>query len=110
MPLSTIFPGLARIFRQMPGVAPGAQIGSKILRRIRGCDLVRGCRQSFAFGRVLSLPADRTFRLAIHHKEPFLTVIYSSHFTTFRFGATPPAQANQENTRWRFRTGSPVQT
>ena len=59
--LSTIRPGSSFLFREMPSVTPGAQIGTKFFWRIGGCDLVRGCRQSFTFACVLPLAADRTF-------------------------------------------------
>jgi hypothetical protein len=42
----------------------------KFLWRIGGCDLVCGCRQSFTFACVFSLPADLTFWFVVHHK-PF---------------------------------------
>jgi hypothetical protein len=41
-PSSATFLGFACGFRQAPGVAPLAAVRSK-LRRIRDCDLVRGC-------------------------------------------------------------------
>src|SRR5579872_6627524 len=53
----------------MPGVAPGAAIGTK-LRCVGGFHLVRGRRQGFAFGQILSLSAHRAFRIVVHGRLP----------------------------------------
>jgi hypothetical protein len=66
--LAAVFPSLARIFREVPGVTPRAQVGTKVLRRMGGCDLVGGDRQSFAFGSVLPLAADGTLRFVVHRR------------------------------------------
>jgi len=45
---------------------------------------MRGCRQSFAFARVLPLPADRTFFFAVHDESilPALFLLLQSLFST----------------------------
>lgn len=87
--LAAILSGSSCIFREMPGVTPGAQIGAQFFGRIGGCDLVCRGRQRFSFAGVLPLPADRTFGFVVHH-DPFgkffIAAIASLAFAMFRRG------------------------
>ena len=47
----------SRAFRQMPLPAIDTHVRAKLFRCIVTGDLVRGSRQSFAFGRILALAA-----------------------------------------------------
>lgn len=98
--LSLIFPGLSCVFREVPSVTPGALIGAKLLWRVRGCDLMRGCRQSFAFGRVLPLSRDGAFWFVVHD-EP-LSAFYSAVTRDARDAADPPNPLTEHSPRAAF--------
>src|ERR1700730_15768876 len=63
--LSATLSGFACVFRQMPGVAPLANISFK-LRRVGDGDLMCRCGERFAFGCVLPFPADRALGFIVH--------------------------------------------
>jgi hypothetical protein len=59
--LSAIFFGFPRILREMPGIAPRAEIGAKVFRSVGRRDLMGSGVEGFAFTSVHSLATDGTF-------------------------------------------------
>jgi hypothetical protein len=60
--------GFLCFFREVPGVAPVAVIGTEFHGCIGGGDLVLGGGEGGAFGGVFALAADRTFGGAVHRE------------------------------------------
>jgi hypothetical protein len=60
--------GVFCLFREMPGVAPVAAVGSEFHGGAGGGDLVPGSGEGGAFGGVFALAADRTFGGVVHCK------------------------------------------
>ena len=54
------------IFREVPGAAPVAAIGAEFHGRIGAGDLVLGCGEGGAFGRVFAFSANRAFGSVVH--------------------------------------------
>jgi len=53
----------------MPGVAPVAAVGVERCRRVGAADLVLGCGEGGAFGRVFAFAAYRAFGGVVHRES-----------------------------------------
>jgi len=84
-------------FRQVPGFAPVAAVGSKFHWRVGGGDLVLGCGQSGAFRGVFAFAADRTSGGVVHREafRKFLAAaVLQRVFATGARGRRRPSSAN----------------